>query len=403
MRTIYIDKNLPRMFMVQMLRPVWPGVVWSPLSPVHVVDLEEPPLPGPKWLRLRNIQCGICATDLSLLFVDADPACAPAALPGNTRFYLGHEVVSEVVEVGTKVTRFKVGDRVVMESRFAGPNCHSLEIDPPCIYCAEGQTRLCENASMPQGAVGVGGGWGDGYIAHEVEVWQLPEGLSTDQATLIEPNAVALHSVLRRAPLVGDHVLVVGAGIIGLLIVQMAKIVEPECHVTTLARYPHQAEMARKLGADAVIMGGDLYAEFARLTQAKYYQSLMNRGMLLGGFEVVYDCVGKKTTVTDSLRWARAGGAVVLVGVKLGEMKVDLNPVWYQEVDLIGSHTFGVENWHGRRIHTFDLVMRMFEEEVIQHEGLITHHFPFEEYKHAVSTATDKHSGSIKVCFKYET
>jgi threonine dehydrogenase-like Zn-dependent dehydrogenase len=401
MRTIYVDKHIPRMFLVQTLRSVWPGVVWSPISPAHVVDLDEPQLPGPRWLRLRNIQCGICATDLSLLYVDADPASAPAALPGNTRFYLGHEVVSEVVELGPDVKRFKVGDRVVMESRFAGPNCHSQEIDPPCVHCAAGQTRLCENASLGQGAAGVGGGWGDGYIAHESEVWPLPEKMPTDQASLIEPNAVALHSVLRKPPHAGDHVLVVGAGIIGLLIVQMAKIVEPDCHVTVLARYGHQADMARRLGANVVITEGDLYAELAGVTDARYYRAPMNRGMLLGGFEVVYDCVGKKTTVTDSLRWARADGAVVLVGVNFSAMKVDINPVWYQEVDLIGSHTFGMENWHGRREHTFDLVIRLFQEKVIQYEGLITHRFPFAEYKQAIATAMDKRTGSIKVCFTY--
>ncbi len=401
MRTIYVDKNIPRMFLVQTLRSVWPGVVWSSLSSSHIVDLDEPQLPGPGWLRLRNIQCGICATDLSLLYVDADPASAPAALPGNTRFYLGHEVVSDVVEIGAGVKRFQVGDRVVMESRFAGPNCHSQEIDPPCVHCAAGQTRLCENASLGQGATGVGGGWGDGYIAHESEVRLLPEGMPTDQASLIEPNAVALHSVLRKPPLAGDHVLVVGAGIIGLLIVQMAKIVEPDCHVTVLARYAHQADMARQLGADVVISEGDLYSQLAEITDARHYSAPMNSGMLLGGFEVVYDCVGKKATVTDNLRWARAGGAVVLVGVNFSEMKVDLNPVWYQEVDLIGSHTFGMENWRGRRAHTFDLVIRMFQEKAIQYEGLITHRFPFAEYKQAIATSMDKRTGSIKVCFTY--
>jgi len=280
MRTIYVDKHIPRMFLVQTLRSIWPGVVWSPISPAHVVDLDEPQLPGPGWLRLRNIQCGICATDLSLLYVDADPASAPAALPGNSRFYLGHEVVSEVVEIGAGVKRFQVGERVVMESRFAGPNCHSQEIDPPCVHCAAGQTRLCENASLGQGTAGVGGGWGDGYIAHESEVWPLPEGLPTDQASLIEPNAVALHSVLRKPPLAGDHVLVVGAGIIGLLIVQMAKIVEPDCQVTVLARYVHQADMARQLGADAVISEGDLYTQLAEIPDEPRHAAGWIRGGL---------------------------------------------------------------------------------------------------------------------------
>lgn len=401
MRTIYVDRKIPQMLAVKAVRPVWGGVVWSPVSPSRVADLPEAELPGPRWLRVRNLQCGICATDLSLLFVEVNPAVAPAALPGNNRFYLGHEVIGEVVEVGPEVTRFQVGDRVVMESRFAGSNCHTQEIEPPCEHCAQGQTRLCENASLNQGPVGVGGGWGDGYTAHETEVWAVPEGLSDDQATLIEPAAVALHAVLRRAPRPGEKVLVIGAGIIGLLTAQMVKLIEPDSYVAIIARYPHQAEMAGRMGADEVLAGGEMYAEMARVTGAKHYRSTMNRGMLLGGYDVVYDCVGDSRSVLDGLRWTKAGGAVVLVGVSLSNLKVDLNPVWYQEVDLIGSHTFGMENWGGKIQHTFDLVIEMFRDGRLAHEGLITHRFPFADYKRAIATAADKRSGSIKVVFQY--
>jgi threonine dehydrogenase-like Zn-dependent dehydrogenase len=401
MRTIYIDRIIPRMLAVKALRPLWPGVIWSPVSPAKMVDLPEPILPGAKWLQVRNLQCGICATDLALLNVKVDPTVGPAALPGNERFYLGHEVVGEVVEVGPEVTRFKVGDRVVMESRFAGPNCYTQEIDPPCEFCARGQVRLCENASLGQGPSGVGGGWGDGYTAHEDELWPVPDELDDDQASLIEPTAVALHSVLRRRPNPGDKVLVFGAGIIGLLTLQMAKRVEPESHVTVLARYPHQADAACRFEADEVVMGGDLYTEMARITGAKLYKAPMNRGMLLGGFDVIYDCVGKASTLGDSLRWARAGGTVVMVGVNLSALKIDLNPVWYQEVDLIGSHTFGNETWHGQEVHTYDLVIEMFQRGDVNHEGLISHRFPFEDYKQAIATAMDKRTDSIKVVFTY--
>ena len=129
MRAIYIDKNIPRALMVKALRGAWPGIVWSGLSHAHVVDIPEPPLPGPHWLRVRNRQCGICASDLSLLLVKADPAAAPVALPGNSRFYLGHEVVGDVTEVGADVKGIRPGQRVVMESRFTGPTCFTQEID----------------------------------------------------------------------------------------------------------------------------------------------------------------------------------------------------------------------------------------------------------------------------------
>ncbi|HMK07661.1 MAG TPA: zinc-binding dehydrogenase [Anaerolineales bacterium] len=399
MRAIYIDKNIPRALMVKALRRAWPGVVWSPLSHAHFVDLPEPPLPGPRWLRVRNRQCGICASDLSLLLVRADPAAAPVALPGNERFYLGHEVVGEVTEVGPGVKSLRPGQRVVMESRFTGPTCFSQEIDPPCRQCAAGAARLCENASLGRGPSGVGGGWGDGYTAHESEVRPVPDGLSDDQASLVEPSAVALHAVLRHPPHRGEQVLVVGAGIIGLLTAQCVKLIAPGCRLTVLARYPHQAQAAQRFGADVILSHGDLYQQVADQTGGRLYRAMMNRGMILGGYDVIYDCVGHRDTIIDSLRWARARGAVVLVGIDFSLLKVDLNPVWYQEVDLIGSHTFGREEADGRRRHTFPLVMDHLRAGRLQTDGLITHRFPLAEYRRAIDAALHKESGAIKVTF----
>ena len=401
MKAIYVEKIIPKMLATRALRPLWPGVVWSPLSPARVVEKEDPPLPGPCWLRVRNRQCGICATDLALLFVEVDPAIALAALPGNTRFYLGHEVVSDVVEVGPGVTRFRPGGRVAMMSRFSNPNCFIKEITPVCRFCAQGQVRLCENASVQQGAAGEGGGWGDTYTAHEAEIFPVPEGLTDDQAALLEPSAVALHGVLRRPPQPGDQVLVIGAGIIGLLAAQAVKAAQPDCRLTVLARYPHQAEAARRLGADQVIRGRDgLYQEIARLTGAKFYSLPLNRGMLLGGFDVIYDCVGSAATVTDGLRWARAQGAVVMLGFSLEFLKVDLNPVWAQEVNLMGAQTFGEEEFRSKRQHTFGHAADLYLEGKFTDQGLITHRFPLADYKHAIQTSVSKaEEKPIKVMF----
>ena len=399
MRAIYIDKNIPRALTVKFLRRLWPGVVWSRLSHARVVDVPEPTLPGARWLRVRNRQCGICASDLSLLLVKADPAAAPLALPGNSRFYLGHEVVGEVVEVGPEVRGIRPGQRVVMESRFTGPTCFAQEIDPPCRFCAAGDTRLCENASLQRGPSGLGGGWGDGYTAHQSEVRVVPDDLDDDQATFVEPMAVALHGVLRRPPQDDEQVLIVGAGIIGLLTVQCVKLLAPACHLTILARYPHQAEAARRLGADTVLRGGDLYAEAANVTGARLYRVPLNRGMLLAGFDLIYDCVGGARTIHDSLRWARARGTVVLIGIDLALLRLDLNPVWYQEVDLIGSHTFGTERSDGRVRHTFELVIDHLRAGRLQVSGLITHRFELADYREAIDTALHKRSGAIKVTF----
>lgn len=399
MRSLYVDRDIARLLAVKTLRPIWPGVIWSPLSASRMGDLGEPPLPGPRWIRVQNRQCGICATDLSLLLVKADPGVSPAALTARTRYYLGHEVVGDVVEVGPEVTRLSPGDRVVMGSRFFGPDCFTQEIDPPCRPCAAGWTVLCENAGR-SGEAGAGGGWGDGYTAHESQVVRVAEPLSDDQASLVEPMAIALHAVLRRPPRPGEHALVLGSGIIGLLVIQALRIVEPSARVTAMARHPQQAEAARRLGAQDVLRAGDGYAEVARLTGGKLYRAPMNRGTILGGFDVVYDCVGSGPTLTEALRWTRSRGAVVLVGIDLRFVKADLTPLWHQEVELVGASGYGPESWRGRTIHTFDLVMEMLQEGALRADGLITHRFPLEDYRRAIATALDKRTGSIKVTFE---
>lgn len=403
MRAIYFDKDIPRALATKALRPLWPAVVWSPLSPSGVEQVPDPPLPGPAWLRVRNRQCGICATDLSLLYVKADPRIAPAVLPGIRRIYLGHEAIGEVSETGPGVDRFRVGDRVVIEARPGGsPNCHTQEIDPPCRFCARGDTRLCENGSLGKGPVGAGGGWSDSYTAHQSEIWPVPEDLSDDQASLIEPMAVAAHGVLRRLPGPGDRVLILGAGIIGLLTLQAVKALAPQAHVTALVRYAHQGQAASRLGADEVMSDrGDIYAKSAGITGAKYYRGQLNRGMLLGGYDILYDCVGDRYTLRDSLRLARAGGAVVLVGISLNPLSLDTSPVWFQEVDLLGAKTFGMETLNGRKLHTFDLVIEMLQQGALSASGLITHRFPFPQFRQAIAAASNKRTGSIKVTLTF--
>jgi len=402
MRAIYVEKNIPKMLLVKALSGRWPEVCWTPFSATHVEDLPEQPLPSPRWVRVKNLACGICASDLSLLYVHVDPAIAPAAYPGNARFYLGHEVVSTVVEVGAGVTRFKPGDRVLMDTRFIGAHCLSQELEPVCQFCARGDYNLCENASANRGPQGTGGGWGDGYVAHETEIYPAAPDLSLDDATLAEPMAVALRSVLRRPPQPGQKVLVIGMGIIGLLTVQAARAVCPDCHIAVIAKYPHQKEAALRCGANTILDRAQPYQAVAALTGGKYYSAPMNKGAVSGGFEVIYDCIGSATTVEDSLRWARAGGAVVLVGIDLTRVTLDLNPVWYQEVDLIGSKAHGRQMWQGQSRHTYDVVTELLRAGKMHSAGLITHRFRFEEYKQAIAMASSKaRSGAIKVVFEY--
>jgi threonine dehydrogenase-like Zn-dependent dehydrogenase len=308
-----------------------------------------------------------------------------------------------VTEVGPGVTRFQPGDRVIMDrSPLTGlsPNCFSQEIEPPCPYCARGDCALCENASAGVGLRGVGGGWGDDYTCHESEAFLCPPDIDDDQAVLVEPMSVALRAVLRRPPAAGEKALIIGAGILGLLLAQAVRAVNPNCFLAVAARYPHQAEMARRCGADEILGRADQYAAVARMTGGKHYTFPMNRGMVLGGFDVIYDCVGMGGSVTDALRWARAGGTVVLVGIDFSFMKVDLNPVYYQEVNFIGSKGHGAEDWRGERKPTFEWVIELLREGKFRNDGLITHRFPLRDYKRAIAAYTAKAAEQpIKVIF----
>ncbi len=399
MRTIYVDKDIPRSLVVKALRPVWPGVVFSGVSPSRFAELPDPPLPAPRWVRVKNHACGICASDVSLLHVEANPDVSPVALPGYQRIYLGHETVGEIVETGPAVTRFHVGDRVIMDTRFQGATCASQEIDPPCRQCARQCMSRCENASAGIGPRGVGGGFGDGYTAHETEVYPVPPELTPDQAMMVEPLSTGVHAALKRRPKRGDKVLVVGCGIVGLCVVQGIRAVAPDCHVSAVARHVHQAEAAKRLGADVVIRGEDVYVAAERITGAKLYTGLFGNRTLLGGFDVVYDAIGSARTIHDSLRWARAGGSVVMVGFELARQKVDLNPIWHQEIDLTGIYAHGGEDWDGGTVRTYDLTVDLLRRGAITVEGLVTHRLPLDRWREAVATTLDKSSGAIKVAF----
>jgi len=396
MHTVFVQKQYARMALVTLLRGLWPGVALSPLAPTRWATIvPDPPLPGPRWVRVQNRLAGICGSDLHLLRVDASLAVSAAALPGTDRIYLGHEVVGVVSEVGPAVTRVAPGSRVIMD--FEAANCLSREIEPPCRHCQAGNHLLCENTSVQQGAEAIGGGWGDTFIAHETGVYPLPAALSDEQGLMIEPLAVGVRAVLRRVPGRGERALVVGAGTIGLGALMALRAFAPDCTVAVLARYPHQAALAQRLGADEVWQREDPYVATASLTGARLYQGAFGNRTLLGGFDVIYDCVGSGRSIGDSLRWARAGGAVVLVGAAFRPLHVDLTPVWHQEVDLVGLYGHGSETWRGETCSTYDLTRDLLLAGRLTVDGLITHRFPLREWKRAVRTALDKASGAVKV------
>lgn len=397
MWSVYLDTHPIRVQSTRLLGRMSRRVYYSPLAPLRARALPRPALPGDHWVRVRNHMAGISGNDLQLVHLQTDRSVSPLAAPRHPRMYLGHEVVGEVVETGPAVRLVRVGDRVAVQS---GPRCATWDIEPPCRHCAVGNFALCENRYLP-GPHQIGAGWSDEMVVHEQQVFVVPDALADEQAALIDPVAVSLHAALRRMPQPGDNVLVIGAGAVGLLTTQAVRAVGPEgIAITALARYPFQVEMAARMGAAQCLYDEDLAVAVARLTGARRFRGRGGAELFMGGFDIVYDAVGTSATLHNALRWTRAGGAVVLVGSRMVPSRLDLTPLWHQEVELIGSTGHGAELAHltrvgdplrpGVRESTFQIAARLIRDHVMTPERLITHRFPLREVRQALATARDR-------------
>lgn len=396
---MYLELSVPRILFTRMLGRVSRSAYFAPTSALHLVDLPDPALPAPDWVRVRNRMCGICGSDLHQVFVDASLDVAPTALPSHRRIYLGHEMVGEVVETGGGVRDFKVGDRVVRWGR--ADDCRARGRPALCPACERGHRVLCEFASEPREHHPIGGGFGDTFITPASTLLPVPADLTDEQAIMVEPAAVAIHAAFRRPAKEGERVLVLGSGMIGFLLIEAIHALQPGCEITAVAEFPWQARLARTYGAHHVFLSrDDGFAEVAQRTGARLYRGRSNNRMLMGGFDAVFDVVGAPATLNCALRWARAGGTVVLVGVHLHRMHLDVTPVWYQEVDLIGAVGHDVVTWEGEALSTFELAMRWMQTGRLNVKGLLTHRFPLEDYRRAFAAATDKRRHrSVKVAF----
>lgn len=396
MRSLYFEVNVARILATRMLSRVFPSAPLTAVSPVRFGELPDAPLPGPDWVRVSTSLAGICGSDVALFFVQASPAISLAALPGVPRAFLGHEVVGRVLETGPAVQDLSSGDRVALKIFL--PCCSTRGIEPQCAACREGNYTLCENFSEGAVVENTGAGFSDRFLAHRSQLVQVPPEIPDEAAVLIEPVAVSLHAVLRRPPAPGENVLVIGAGTIGLNVVQSAKAVEPAARIFVLEPQSFKQAWALRLGADEAIQG-DPYEGIRRATGARLYKGALGNRVLLGGFDLVYDCVGHSDTLHHGLRWLRARGDYVMVGNQLWPATFDQTPLWHQELRLIGVNAHGCESWQGAKVSTFDLAMDFLRAGKIRLDGFITHRFPLDQYRQAFRLARRGGEGVIKIAF----
>ncbi len=396
MKSLFFDVSIPKILATKALARISEAAYYSAFSPIRFGDIPERELPGPNWVRVKTLLASICGADLSLFFVQASPSISIAALPGVPRVFLGHELVGRVLEVGGGVADLAPGERVTLQRYL--PCCSIKEIEPQCRPCREGNYALCENFSEGPGYENLGAGFSEQFIAHRSQLVKVPDEIKNETAVLIEPASVSLHAVLKRPPRDGEKALVIGAGTIGLNVIQFAKALSPNSIIYVLEKIDFKKKLAQRLGADSVL-SGDPYEATASATGANIYKGPLNNTILLGGFDLIYDCVGYSRTIHDSLRWLKAGGDYVLIGNQLSPVTFDQTPVWHQELKIIGVNAHGIETFDGRKISSFDLAIEMIRDGRVGFDGFITHRFALADYRTAFKVFRQKREPVIKAVF----
>ena len=185
----------------------------------------------------------------------------------------------------------------------------------------------------------------------------------------------------------------IGAGTLGLLTIAALRSFTPAGAIVVGARYPHQQRFAKELGASYVVEPGELPRVVRRLTSSMAYGD-----QLTGGADVVVDCVGDSTTITQGLQMVRPRGHVVVVGMPAA-VTLELTTLWHRETHLVGAYAYGREQLHtGRRARTFELAFELVQAAELGR--LVSATYPLTKYEDAISHAANAgRRGAVKVAF----
>lgn len=407
MKAIRFNVTIPRYALVKSLGKLRSEVYYKgPFAILYMDDVPEPGLVNEGWVKVKTTYGGVCGSDLNMIFLHDSPYSEPFI---DMPYTVGHENVGTIVEVGSAVEGFAVGDRVVADPMLP---CAARDIEPPCGPCSRGDFSQCLNmleGSLPPAlnlgySDKTGGSWSECFVAHHSQLLKVPDSMTDEEAVVIDALASSLHPVMRNLPEPGQAVLVYGCGIIGMLAVASLKALVPDCRVIVIARYPFQARVARDYGADDIIMQKevkDLHAAVAELTGARVLKPMIGGGYLNGGPDTVFDCVGHTDTLDDAFRMTRSGGTVVLVGLASVVKNIDWTPVWFKELTIRGTLCSATESFEGRTQKTYAWARDLIEDGRIKVDHLLTHVWKLEDYERMIETATTKGSTDcIKQAFK---
>lgn len=284
------------------------------LTAYNRFEMLEQPMPklGPDDVLLKVAACGICGSDVHGM----DGSTGRRQPP----IIMGHEAAGVVAQLGRNVTAWAEGDRVTFDSTV---NCGR------CWFCRRGQINLCDNRKIL--GVACDECRRDGAFAEYVAVpqhilYRLPDALSFRHAAMVEPVAVAVHAVGRSGVCLGDTAVVVGAGVIGLFLVQALR--AAGCaQIIAVDLDQKKLDLACKLGADVGLRSdqGDVVVEVMQRTAGR-------------GADVALEAVGINPTVQVAATCLRKGGRLTLVGILAKSVDLSMQTVVTRELTINSSY-----------------------------------------------------------------
>ncbi len=316
----------------------------------------DSPSPASGEVLIEVAACGICGTDLHILdgTYHADYPIIP-----------GHELTGTVTALGDGVSHLEVGTRVAVNPNLPCRHCRQ---------CRRGRPHLCEN---PQ-AVGVtrSGGFAEKCAFPAELAVRLPDALTLVEAALMEPTSCCLHGIEVARPSPGDHVIILGGGTVGLLLLQLARL-SGAAQVVVSELVPSKRQLAEELGADASV---DPAAHDDAV------QALLDAAG--GPADLVVEAAGTEATATIALDLVAPGGTVLFFGVCEEEVSIGVRPrrVFREELRIVGSYT---------NPFTDERALDLLASGKIETGGLISDRFPLQDAPLAIERA--RQADSVKV------
>jgi len=334
----------------------------KPERGIWMEDIPEPTV-GHNDVLIKINRTAICGTDIHIYQWDE---WAKSTIP--VPLAIGHEFAGEIVEIGSEVKGFAPGDRVSAEGHITCGVCRN---------CRAGRRHLCINT------VGVGvdrpGAFAEYLSVPAFNVFKLPDVISNDMASILDPLGNATHTAL-SFDLVGEDVLITGAGPIGIMAVAIARYAGAR-HIVITDINDYRLELASKMGASAAL----------NVTRDSLDDTMQQLGMT-EGFDVGMEMSGNPQAFRDMLRTMHHGGKVAILGIPPEETSVDWHQVIFKGLTLKGIY--------GREMFETWYKMSSMLQSGLNIERIITHHFDIDDFQPAFDLMESGQSGKVILNWK---